>query len=109
MPDWITIAKVGEVSSDKGCAVSVGGSKMVALFLREGTYYAMHDFCPHQGAPLSEGFLDGDKVICPWHLWQFCVRDGRWLDSPKSSLKVETYPVRVLGDEIQVQLPADPA
>jgi nitrite reductase (NADH) small subunit/3-phenylpropionate/trans-cinnamate dioxygenase ferredoxin subunit len=57
------------------------------------------------GASLAEGYLEDHGVICPWHAWKFCVRDGAWLDNPRSSIKTETYSVRVEGDDIQISLP----
>jgi nitrite reductase (NADH) small subunit/3-phenylpropionate/trans-cinnamate dioxygenase ferredoxin subunit len=43
-------------------------------------------------------------VTCPWHAWRFRVCDGAWCDNPKG-LKVDTFEVRVVGDDIQVRVP----
>jgi nitrite reductase (NADH) small subunit/3-phenylpropionate/trans-cinnamate dioxygenase ferredoxin subunit len=42
-------------------------------------------------------------VTCPWHAWRFCVSNGKWADNPK--LAVDTFDVRVVGNEIQVHVP----
>ena len=94
-----TVAKVGDVAEGTGIPVEVG-DRMIALFLDGGAYYAIDDACPHQGAPLCDGIVEGKTVTCAWHGWQFSLEDGRWLDSPK--IGVGTYPVRVVGDEIQI-------
>ena len=97
-----TVAKVGEIPEGEGRSFEVEG-RMVAVFLEVGgTYRALDDSCPHQGAPLCDGLVDAGTVTCTWHGWRFSLEDGRWLDSPKSKVQVETYPVRVEGDEIQV-------
>ena len=52
----------------------------IAAFLQEGKVYAMSNICPHQGGPLCEGAIVKGFVECPWHQWQFGVKDGM---SPK--------------------------
>lgn len=105
MSVYQTVAQVGQIPEGEGRAVTVE-SRLIAVFCRGGEYFAINDACPHMGASLAEGYLDGDAVICPWHAWRFCIRDGLWLDNPKSKICSETYPVRVLGSEIQVQIPS---
>lgn len=104
MDEYRTVARVGEIPEGEGRAFSVE-SRLIAVFRRGDEYFAINDICPHMGASLAEGYLDGDAAICPWHAWRFCIRDGHWMDNPKSKLRNESYPVRVSGDEIQVQVP----
>lgn len=42
----------------------------------EGRPYAIEDACPHSGASLCEGRLDGWVVTCPGHGWEIDVRTG---------------------------------
>lgn len=104
MADFQTVAKVGQIPEGEGRAFVVQ-SRLVAVFHKNGEYFAMNDTCPHMGASLAEGYLEGDSVLCPWHAWRFCIKDGLWLDNPKSQIRADTYCVRVVGDDIQVQLP----
>ena len=104
MSDFMTVAKVGDIPESQGRAYEVIGV-IVAVFNIGGEYAAIDDCCPHHGAPLSEGVLEGTCITCPWHAWRFDVKDGRWLDNPTSRLKVETFEVRVDGNEIQVCVP----
>jgi nitrite reductase (NADH) small subunit/3-phenylpropionate/trans-cinnamate dioxygenase ferredoxin subunit len=100
--DFITVAKVGAIPAGEGRSFQVG-DRLVAVFLHDGRYFAIDDLCPHMGASLGAGYLDeGGVVTCPWHAWRFCVRDGKWADNPR--LSVDTFEVRVEGDEIQVRL-----
>jgi nitrite reductase (NADH) small subunit/3-phenylpropionate/trans-cinnamate dioxygenase ferredoxin subunit len=101
--EFVTVARVGEIPAGEGRTYAVHG-RMVGVFLVDGKYFAIDDVCPHMGASLSAGYVDGDAVICPWHAWRFCVRDGTWLDNPKSKLKTASYEVRVAGEEIQVRI-----
>ena len=102
--EFCTVAKTTDIPDGTAKAFEVDGV-MVAVFNVGGAFSAMDDCCPHQGAPLSEGYLEGDCVTCPWHAWRFNVSDGRWMDTPGSKLKVETYETRIVGDEVQVCVP----
>ena len=98
-----TVARVGEIAEGRGIPVEING-RVIAVFLDEGSYYAIDDACPHKGAPLCDGIVFDKSVTCTWHGWRFSLEDGRWLDSPKSRIQIGSYPVRVEGDEIQVQV-----
>jgi nitrite reductase (NADH) small subunit/3-phenylpropionate/trans-cinnamate dioxygenase ferredoxin subunit len=102
MSDFITVARVGDITEGQGQAFPVNG-RMVAVFLYDGQYYAIDDFCPHMGASLAGGYLAGGVVTCPWHAWRFSVCDGTWCDNPR--IKIDSFEVRVVGDEIQVNVP----
>jgi nitrite reductase/ring-hydroxylating ferredoxin subunit len=72
-----------------------------------GTVHAIENACPHAGGPLAEGSLCDGVVTCPLHSWTFDVRDGRGVSKPKS--RVRTFPVRVEGGQIFVQVQAPEA
>jgi nitrite reductase/ring-hydroxylating ferredoxin subunit len=101
MSDFVTVAKVGSIPDGRGEAFYVNG-RMVAVFNIGGQYKAIDDICPHMGASLGSGEVAGGVVTCPWHAWRFRVCDGTWVDNPK--LKIDTFDVRVVGDEIQVRV-----
>jgi len=43
----------------------------------DGIRYSIDQFCPHQGADLSQGWLaDGKLWTCPRHRWQFDLTKG---------------------------------
>ncbi len=96
-----TVARVGEIPEGEGRSFEVD-DRIIAVIRDRGVYFAIDDHCPHQGAPLCDGIVADGTVTCTWHGWRFSLEDGRWLDSPKSKVRVDTYPIRVEGDEIQV-------
>lgn len=77
----------------------------VAIFHVDNRIHAIADTCPHAGASLSEGGLDGDVLTCPRHGSQFCVRDGARLRGP-ADLGVLSLKVVVDGGQVFVELPA---
>ncbi len=105
MPQRVTVAKVADIPDGAAVVVSVR-QKDVAVFNVGGTLQAIDDMCPHMGASLSGGFVEDGCVTCPWHYWRFRLADGAWADNPK--VKLGAYPVYVVGDEVQLELPDPP-
>jgi len=99
---FITVAKVGSIPEHGGITVTVG-DRLIALFYENGEYRAIDDLCPHMGASLGAGESRNGVVVCPWHAWRFRTSDGCWLDNPR--IKIDSFAVRVVGDEVQVAVP----
>jgi 3-phenylpropionate/trans-cinnamate dioxygenase ferredoxin subunit len=102
-----------------GRLVTTIAGRSVAIFNRGGEFYALHNRCPHQGAPLCIGELtgvleargpgfafrwtrDGDFVRCPWHGWEFEIATGRNLTDPR--VRTKMYPVIEEDGELFVEL-----
>jgi nitrite reductase (NADH) small subunit/3-phenylpropionate/trans-cinnamate dioxygenase ferredoxin subunit len=107
MADFETVADVGDIPEGEGRSYAVNG-RTVGVFLVKGEYFAINDSCPHMGASLSAGYVEDGAVSCPWHAWRFCLKDGTWLDNPKSKTRTDCYQVRVVDGEIQVLVPDPP-
>jgi nitrite reductase (NADH) small subunit/3-phenylpropionate/trans-cinnamate dioxygenase ferredoxin subunit len=102
--DFTTVCKVGDIAEGQGQAFAVNG-RMVAVFRQNGKYQAIDDICPHMGASLAGGHVEGNVVTCPWHAWRFNICDGTWCDNPRIS--IDSFEVRVDGEEIQVKVVND--
>jgi nitrite reductase (NADH) small subunit/3-phenylpropionate/trans-cinnamate dioxygenase ferredoxin subunit len=102
--EFQTVCQMGDIPEGEGRAFPLNGT-LVAVFLRDGEYFAINDSCPHMGASLAAGYLEGNDVICPWHAWKFCVKDGTWMDNPRSKIRTPSYAVRVVGGNVQVEVP----
>jgi nitrite reductase (NADH) small subunit/3-phenylpropionate/trans-cinnamate dioxygenase ferredoxin subunit len=102
MSEFFKVAKEGAVPEGEGRAFAVEG-RMVGVYLLDGEYFAMNDFCPHMGASLASGYVEDHAVSCPWHAWRFSVKDGTWLDNPK--IKTDTYEIRIENGMIEVRIP----
>jgi nitrite reductase (NADH) small subunit len=79
----------------------------VAVFNVGGTFYAIDDLCPHQGASLSDGWLDGTTITCPWHAWCFNLTDGSMTFAQFT--RVDTFDVRVENGQVSVSRTPRPA
>jgi 3-phenylpropionate/trans-cinnamate dioxygenase ferredoxin subunit len=101
------------VSFTRACALSdLAGSDPVATtvdgvdvaVVRDGDdVYAIHDECSHAAIPLSEGDQEGCEIECWLHGSRFDLRTGK-PTGPPATEPVPTYPVRVEGDDVLVDV-----
>ena len=98
---WHKVAKISDIADEKSQMVEIE-SQIIALFNVRGQFYAMQNACPHRGGPLVEGHMEGNIVTCPWHAWQFDIKNGECQTIKGSAQK--TYPVKVEGEEIYIEV-----
>jgi toluene monooxygenase system ferredoxin subunit len=80
------------------------GNKRLLLIHHGGEIVAYEDRCPHLGAKLSEGCIQGETLTCPAHAWEYDVATGQGIN-PKEA-KLHRYPVRMMAGEIWVDVDA---
>ena len=76
----------------------------ILLVRRRERLFAMAETCSHFSGPLSEGKLEGDSIVCPYHASRFALEDGRVLNGPA----VHPQPcleVRARNGQIEVRKP----
>jgi nitrite reductase/ring-hydroxylating ferredoxin subunit len=76
---------------------------IVLARLDDGSLVAFDDMCTHEECPLSDGDLEGDKVVCFCHSGEFDVRTGAVLKGPPED-PIPVYALREENGELQVQL-----
>jgi nitrite reductase/ring-hydroxylating ferredoxin subunit len=104
----VTVA-IAELSAGAPHAVRVSDGFALVLCQLDGNYYAFDGKCPHRGAPLAEGELAGELIICPLHHFKFNLKTGRCV-MPRH-LKLRSFPVAREGDELKIEIKdaAEPA
>ena len=73
----------------------------IAVCNANGELYGIDNVCTHDEGSLDQGELIGFEVECPRHGARFDVRSGN-VTSPPAPYPVDTFAVRVEGDEIQI-------
>jgi naphthalene 1,2-dioxygenase ferredoxin component len=99
---WVTAARRADLAAGDVLGVVLSGRE-IALYDLDGDVYATDDVCTHAYAKLSDGFLDRDEIECPLHAGRFTVKTGK-ATAPPCTDDLQTYPVRIVGDAIQVKL-----
>ena len=97
------VAMVTDLVAGQPRLVEVEGRRLVLVRVGEQVL-ALGDVCAHKGGPLHEGKLSGTRLACPWHGWMYDVRTGQCL-FPARGGSVPSYPVRIDGGEVWVDLP----
>ena len=99
---FIKIAAASELpTSGEAKEFEVAG-KTVCVANINGRVCAMDNVCLHEGGPLGQGYVDGTKVVCPWHGWEYDVATGQLFDDPKS--KLDVYPIKVENGDVLVDV-----
>ena len=62
-------------------------------------FHALGAFCSHLGAPMAQGLMNDQRVVCPWHMASFDVQTGKQCEPPGLDGLTE-YPLIVDGDDI---------
>lgn len=88
-------------------SVSVGDTE-VLLARIEGRYHAVYGHCTHYGAPLADGALSGDLVVCPWHHACFRLSSGDQVEPPGLD-SLPRFDVREEDGQVVVRVPEGPA
>jgi nitrite reductase (NADH) small subunit len=78
------------------------GGKVVCVANVNGTITAMDNVCLHRGGPLGQGVIEGSKVVCPWHGWQWDPQTGQAAHNPNAKLAV--YPLKVENGDVMIEL-----
>jgi 3-phenylpropionate/trans-cinnamate dioxygenase ferredoxin subunit len=103
MPDpYTTVASLNELRTRKLLCVEAQGMRLALAYV-DGKVFAVDDMCSHEDASLAKGSLHGECVKCPLHGSRFDLNSGAALDEPAED-PIRTYPVRIEGDDILVQL-----
>ncbi len=79
---------------------------MIGVFNVGGEFFALRNECPHAGASLAHGIMEGDMVSCRIHHWRFRIQDGTYLDEDNPQCNAQSFPVHIVGDKVQVELPS---
>lgn len=101
------VGSIDEIKVGERKIVEVDG-RSIGVFNVNGTYYAIRNRCPHQGAALCKGRVsgttlpskpgeyawgrEGEIVSCPWHGWEFDITTGASIFNPHR-MKVRAYDV----------------
>lgn len=90
--DDVAVIEADFVEPGTVLRVDLDGFPPLAVFNLDGAYFVCNDTCSHGDASLSEGTIEGDRIECPWHSGQFCIRTGAAVTHP-AVVPIAIYPV----------------
>lgn len=80
VPEVLEIGDLGslaELAVGAVIAARVGARRVAVARLGSGRLVVVDDACPHDGGRISDGFVDGERLICARHGWELEARNGR--------------------------------
>jgi phenylpropionate dioxygenase-like ring-hydroxylating dioxygenase large terminal subunit len=80
---WFPVARRCDLEQPQ--RVSLLGETLVAYLTSDGEPRVVADRCAHRGASLSDGYVEGDEIVCPYHGWQWDGATGRCVHIPSLS------------------------
>lgn len=87
----------------EGDRVRVDAAGVAVLLVRSGgRIHALGEEFAHLGGPLSQGWLRGDSIVCPWHGSTYELGTGRVRSGP-ATCPLPSFDTRVLHGQIQVR------
>lgn len=98
------IAKKNELKNGQMKSYKIDDNNSVLLCRINDEYFAVGATCTHYGAPLEEGILTHDTIICPWHHACFNAKNGNLLEPPAMDA-LPKYEIKIDGDSIKINLP----
>lgn len=101
LDEWEFAVELHKLEEGKPYAVKLG-KKNVLLVRLGDKIYAKLAKCTHYGAPLKEGIVVGEEVVCPWHAAKFGLEDGRVI-SPPALQGLTRYEVKVTEGKVYVR------
>ena len=99
---WVPVATLSQLTAGSVIEAS-RGDEFYAICNVGGQIHALSGICPHRGGPLGQGAINGRSLTCPWHAWEFDCRTGAHDYNP--SVRIATFPVRIEGDSILIDIP----
>lgn len=99
---WTRASRSAELPGNGPFALSAEGVDLVAVRTSAGLR-VYEGRCPHQGALLGEGELDGDALVCRNHRWRFDTATGQRDPGPQC---LRACPSEIRGAELFVDIGA---
>lgn len=116
MAKMVEVAGEGDIAEGSMRELTAAGQKILVAKIG-GRLYAVDGGCPHMGASLASGKLEGSVVTCPRHGSQYDLSDGhvvRWAQLPgvvsaigkaiKKPRGVKTYPIKAEAGRVMVEI-----
>jgi nitrite reductase/ring-hydroxylating ferredoxin subunit/uncharacterized membrane protein len=104
VPEAFTPVLASQELADRQMKRVTVGSTPVLLARRNGTVRAIAETCSHLGGPLSEGTLEDEGVVCPWHGSCFALDDGHVVNGPATHPQ-PCYEARERDGQIEIRMP----
>jgi nitrite reductase/ring-hydroxylating ferredoxin subunit len=99
--EWTPLLSMEELPEGQPHWVGVDGVGVV-LYRTGQQVSAVGEYCPHLAAPMADGWLDRDLIVCPWHGSRFAAQSGQVRKGPATAA-LPCYETRLRDGIIEVR------
>ena len=99
------LCRADDVTADAPLRVEQDGT-VFAVFVVGDRCYVTQDACTHGPGSLSEGYVDGEEIECPFHQGRFHIPTGRPSAAP-CTVPLRVWPVRLVDGQVCIEHDAD--
>jgi 3-phenylpropionate/trans-cinnamate dioxygenase ferredoxin subunit len=96
MADFVKVAVTSDIPTGQLRSFRVGHTDIVVCNTDDG-FHALADECSHDSAPISDGDLDGNDIVCPRHGATFDI-------GPPAVIGIDKYELKIEGEDILVKI-----
>jgi nitrite reductase (NADH) small subunit len=102
MSDFVKLTVQSELPPEGEAKEFPCGAKTICVANVSGAISAMDNVCLHRGGPLGQGMIEGNKLVCPWHGWQWDPKTGEAAHNPTA--KVAVYPLKIENGDVLIEI-----
>ena len=100
MSNWLSVCPLDAIPV-LGARVIESDHGDIAIFRTgDDQVFALRDYCPHKGGPLSQGIVFGHSVACPLHNWNIDLESGQAVAPDEGC--TSRYPVKIEDGMVMV-------
>ncbi len=102
MEQWVRLCSTEDAPQVGEIREVQAAGKAICLANVNSRLRAVGNPCPHRGAPLAQGWLDGNSIVCPLHSWTFDLDTG--IAREPECARVTVFPLRREGEDLIVDI-----
>ena len=99
--EWQDAARLDEIEVGGVKLVNASGRKIALFRTGAETVHAVDNLCPHEGYPLSQGYVKDCVLTCAWHNYKFELATGSCIQGDED---VARYDVRLRDGRVELYL-----
>lgn len=106
---WVPVARSADVTGPPWRCHEVEGVAVRLIRDPEGEVHAIGAACPHLQAPLDRAEVEGDRILCPRHWYEYDLASGANVHPGWGrDVALAVFPVDVIDGMVHVDVGSGP-